>query len=148
MQAYRATKFAKKIDGHTMFNQDKDMETWRNPWKFMYDVMLPADAESSFEHREFQQVLEDKRKQKEKWLELKKALANKYGEKLTTHPNQGPRLGKKQTTMPKASNPNSTISAAYKVSDTLKSSSVSKQNSPPNEAQSPGRASPDRSIMT
>lgn len=53
MRAYRATKFAKKIDGHTMFNQDKDMEMWRDPWKFMYDIMIPANAESSFEHREF-----------------------------------------------------------------------------------------------
>ena len=121
MRAYRATQFAKKIDGHTMFNQDKDMETWRNPWKFMYDVMLPADAESSFEHREFQQVLEDKRKQKEKWVELKKAMANKYGEKLTAHLNQATKLGRKQSTVPKVPNANSTMSAAYKVSDTLKS---------------------------
>ena len=146
MRAYRATQFAKKIDGHTMFNQDKDMETWRNPWKFMYDVMLPADAESSFEHREFQQVLEDKRKQKEKWVELKKAMANKYGEKLTAHLNQATKLGRKQSTVPKVPNANSTMSAAYKVSDTLKSQSISKQNSTPNEAQSPGRASPERGL--
>ena len=82
MRAYRATKFAKKIDGHTMFNQDKDMEMWRDPWKFMYDIMLPANAESSFEHREFQKMLEQKRAAKDKWLEIKKAMNNKYKESL------------------------------------------------------------------
>ena len=53
MKDYRNTQFAKKIEGHTMFMGDKDMDNWRKPWKFMYDIMLPADAESSFEHREF-----------------------------------------------------------------------------------------------
>ena len=53
MRDYRNTKFAKKIDGHTMFNCDKDMDNWRKPWKFMYDIIMPANADSSFEHREF-----------------------------------------------------------------------------------------------
>jgi len=51
----------KKIDGHTVFTNDKDMDMWRKPWQFMYDAMLPADADTSFEHREFQHMIDNKR---------------------------------------------------------------------------------------
>ena len=96
LNAFKTTKFTKKIDGHTMFSCDRDMDNKRNPWKFMYDVMLPADVESSFEHREFQELLEGKRLAKEKWLNFRKAMNNKFGEKLTTSKYENSRLGKKQ----------------------------------------------------
>ena len=67
-----------------MFSCDRDMDNKRNPWRFMYDVMLPANADSSFEHREFQELLEGKRLSKEKFLNFRKAMNNKFSEKLIT----------------------------------------------------------------
>ena len=39
----KKTKFNKKIEGHTLFNQDKEMDLWRPPWKIICDGILPPD---------------------------------------------------------------------------------------------------------
>lgn len=48
----KGTKFTKKIEGHTVFNQNEEMGLWRSPWKLLCDGILPEKNEpQKFENK-------------------------------------------------------------------------------------------------
>ena len=54
----RGTKYCKKIEGHTVFNQCEEMGLWRSPWKLLCDGILPPKDESQkFENRILQDIV-------------------------------------------------------------------------------------------
>ena len=72
LKILKRTKYNKKIEGHTLFNQDKEMDLWRPPWKIICDGILPPtenDALPTFENKIFRSIL--RKKQEEQFLKNK-----------------------------------------------------------------------------
>ena len=69
LKILKRTKYSKKIEGHTLFDQDKEMDLWRPPWKIICDGILPPtenDAPPTFENKIFRSIL--RKKQEEQFL--------------------------------------------------------------------------------
>ena len=44
-----------------MFNQNRDMDLWRPPWKLICDGIIPeGHAEGNFEHKLFEKIIKEK----------------------------------------------------------------------------------------
>ena len=53
-----------------MFNQDRDMDLWRPPWKLICDGIMPeGNAEGNFEAKLFDRIIKDK-------IQMKQARAH------------------------------------------------------------------------
>ena len=67
----KRTKYNKKIEGFTLFNQDKEMDLWRPPWKIICDGIMPPEYDSNptFENKIFRTIL--RKKQEEQFLRMK-----------------------------------------------------------------------------